>query len=139
MANTDIVNSLKHGYELWASKDESAVPFFLSLMSDNVQWNSLANGCEGASFTQSRKGTSEVVQYFTDLVGEWELESYSADEFVSENDRIIMIGNCSFRHRGTGVLVETPKVDVFRHDGNKITEFMEYYDTHQLVCASRGN
>lgn len=137
MAKEDLLESLKTGYKLWASNDESAVPYFLSLMSDDVKWNSLANGCEGAKFTHSRTGPSEVVQYFTDLVGEWKLLSYSADEFVCENDRVVMIGSCSFEHRTTGKVVNTPKVDTFRHDGNKITEFMEYYDTHQLVCATR--
>ena len=136
MSTGELIESIKKGYQLWASSDESAVPHFLSLLADDVQWNSLANGCEGAKFTQCRTGAAEVLGYFTDLVEEWELVSYSADEFVCENDRIVMIGNCSFKHRLTGVVVTTPKVDTFRHNGHKITEFMEYYDTHQLVCAA---
>ena len=138
MAEQKLVTALKQGYKLWSTGDESAVPYFLDLMSENVKWKSLANGCEGASFTHARTGKPEVVQYFTELVEEWELLSYNADEFVSENDRIIMLGSCSFKHRITGVVVNTPKVDVFRHDGDLITEFMEFYDTHQLVCGAQS-
>ena len=138
MAAEELIDSIKQGYELWASKDESAVPYFLSLMADDVKWKSLADGCDGARFSHERTGTADVVKYFTELVEEWELVRFSADEFVCQNDRIVMIGNCSFKHRRTGVVVETPKVDTFRHNGSEITEFMEYYDSHKIVCASKG-
>ncbi len=139
MTELKLLSDLKKGYELWANKDESAVPYFMELLSDDIKWSSLANGCEGAGFTKSRAGKPEVVGYFTELVGEWELVNYTADEFVAERDRIVMIGRCSFKNHATGSMVETPKVDIFRHDGLKITEFMEYYDTHQMVCAAQAS
>jgi len=138
MSTGELISSIKQGYKLWANNDESAVPHFLSLMVDDVKWDSLANGCAGAEFTHSRTGIDEVVGYFNDLISEWELINFNAKEFICENDRIIMIGNCSFKHRVTGVIVETPKVDTIRHNGSKVTEFMEYYDSHKLVSASKG-
>ncbi len=60
---------------------------------------------------------------------------YVAEHFVAQDDRVVMLGRCSWRFRRTGKVVATPKVDSWRFAGGKAVEFYEYYDTAQLLAA----
>ena len=136
MANTEIIQNIKRGYEMWSEGDENAVPYFLSLLSEDITWKSPASDFDGAAFTTARNSPAEVVQYFTDIAKEWEMQHFTVDEFVAERDRLVMIGRCAFKHRVTGKLVETDKVDVFRLRDNKVSEFTEFFDSYLMSCAT---
>ncbi len=74
--------------------------------------------------------------YFQGLGADWEMVYYNADEFVAQGDRVVMIGSCSWRHRATGNVIDTPKVDIFRLRGGKIAAFFELYDTAKVTAAA---
>ena len=61
---------------------------------------------------------------------------YTADEFVAQGDRVVMLGSCEWKHRGTGKTVKTPKADVIRMRDGKIVDFMEFYDTAAAIAGA---
>ncbi len=61
---------------------------------------------------------------------------YTVDEFVAQGDAVFMRGSCSWRHKRTGRVVDTPKVDFWRFRNGKAVEFYEYYDTVRVVAAA---
>ena len=71
----------------------------------------------------------EARQYFEGLLRDWEMLSYDVDRFICDNDDIVMVGRCAWRHRETGNVVDTPKVDVWHFENGKITQFLEMFDS----------
>jgi hypothetical protein len=51
---------------------------------------------------------------------------------------IVAYGRVEFRNKNTGIVFSSPKADVFRFKGDKIIEFMEYYDTAGAIHAATG-
>ncbi len=136
MSVENMHNAIKELYAVYCTNPEQAIPLLLPLLDENVHWCSLADGCKGAEFTRERNGIAEVQNYFEELAGAWEMVRFCADEFVCENDRVVMIGSCAWKHRGSGNTIDTPKIDIWKTRNGKIIEFHEYYDTAKLVQDS---
>jgi hypothetical protein len=106
------------------------------MISDEVQWHSLAAGAQGVEFTRCCSSKDQVKNYFLELAKSWEMVSYTADEFIAQGDRVVMLGSCEWRHRDTGKLLRSPKADVHRLRDGKVVEFMEFYDTAGAIAAT---
>lgn len=78
----------------------------------------------------------EVGGYLKDLVRDWQMIYYEVDEFVAQGERVVMLGNCSWRHRATGKTIESPKADIIRLRHGKIIDFIEFFDTAKVVAAT---
>ncbi|HJS03719.1 MAG TPA: nuclear transport factor 2 family protein [Variovorax sp.] len=129
---------LKKGYALWnqSKADCEGVSCWMALLSDDVQWRSLAAGAAGMEFTRACRSKDEVQNYFQELGKDWELLSYDANEFIAQGDRVVMLGSCEWKHRGTGKIVKSPKADVHRLRDGKVVDFMEFYDTAGALAAA---
>ena len=130
------VELLKKGYALWSDSKADSAQHWLDLMAEDVQWRSLGDGAAGAEFSKACRSKAEVRSYFEQLTGEWKLISYEANEYIAQGDRVVMLGNCEWESKTNGKRVKTPKADVFRLREGKIVDFMEYYDTAQVVAAA---
>ncbi len=122
---------LKRGYALWnqSKGDRQGVSSWMSLLSDDVQWRSVAAGAPGMEFSRACQSKNEVQRYFEELGKDWELLNYNADEFIAQGDRVVMLGSCEWKHRGTGKIMKSPKADVHRLRDGKVVDFMEFYDS----------
>ncbi len=76
------------------------------------------------------------MQYFGGILRDWEMLEYVTENFVAQDDRVVMLGRCSYRFKRTGKVVSTPKVDSWRFADGKAVEFYEYYDTARLQQAT---
>lgn len=130
------VQLLRDGYERWNGSKAESVAHWMGMIDENIRWCSLGAGAAGSEFTKECCSKADVAQYFAQLGEQWELVSYAADEFIAQGDRVVMIGSCAWRHRGTGKVARTPKVDVFRFRNGKVIDFMEYYDTAAVLAAA---
>lgn len=131
------VQVLREGYALWNGSKATSAQYWMGLISDDVHWRSLGAGAAGAEFTEECSSKGEVQRYFERMGEQWKLLNYSADEFVAQGDRVVMLGSCEWEHRQTGKKVHSPKVDVLRFRDGKIVEFMEYYDTAAVAEAMK--
>ena len=129
---------LEKGYAFWnqSKADCEGVSCWMALLSDDVQWRSLAAGAAGMEFTRACLSKDEVQRYFEELGKDWEMISYNADEFIAQGDRVVMLGSCAWKHRGTGKTVKSPKADVIRMRDGKIVDFMEFYDTAAAIAGA---
>ena len=64
MSEKNIVDTIKEAYGLYESRPEEAVAILFSVLSPDVRWCSIADGCTGAEFSRERNGIEEVQAYF---------------------------------------------------------------------------
>lgn len=132
----DLVPHIRALYAEWSASRGRNVEAWLELFADDVKVRSLSDGAPGLEFTRHGTGKDVVRAYVTGLRAAWEMIYFTADAFVAQDDRVVMLGRCAFRHRGTHKEFETAKVDVLRLQGGKIVEFQEFYDTAGMEAAA---
>ena len=92
MANEN-TKVLEKGYKIWHESKGESVDYWMSLMEEDVHFGSLAQGCTGLEFTRSRVNKREVASYFQGLVDTYEMIHYTVDQFVTEEDTVVMVGS----------------------------------------------
>jgi ketosteroid isomerase-like protein len=131
------VEKLRHAYQAWHDSRGTSVPAWMDLIADDLDMRSIADGAPGMEFSAPRRGRAEVEHYFAGLARDWEMIFYSADEFIAEGDRVVVLGRCRYRFKATGKEVESPIVNVWRFRDGKAVEFFETYDTARALAATR--
>lgn len=130
---------LKDAYQQWHDTKAGSVDHWLSLMTDDVQFRSLAAGAKAMEFTRESCCKNDVVQYFAGLTSEWEMIYYRVDEYIAQGDRVVALGQVSFKHKKTGKILETPKADFHKFRDGKICEFFEFFDTAAAIEMASAN
>jgi ketosteroid isomerase-like protein len=131
------LNLIKHVYGKWSSGKEGSFESFIGLLADDVQWYSLGAGNAAMAFTATCHSRDEVVNYFTGLAKEWEMQDYSPAVYVAQGDWVVMRGTCSWKHRRTNKVCNTPKADFLRLRNGKVVEFHEFFDTAAAFAATQ--
>ena len=127
---------LKDAYQRWHDTKAGSVDHWLNLMTDDVQFRSLAAGAVEMQFTRPSCCKDDVKQYFAGLTNEWEMIYYRVDEYIAQADRVVALCQVSFRHKKTGNTLVTPKADFHKFRDGKICEFFEFYDTAQALATA---
>jgi ketosteroid isomerase-like protein len=127
------VTVLKEAYRQWHETKGGSVDHWLTLMTDDVKFRSLAEGTKPMEFTCTSSCKSDVQRYFAGLTEDWQMNYYRMDEYIAQGDRVVALGSCSFKHKKTGKILETPKADFHKFRDGKICEFFELYDTAQAL------
>lgn len=134
--STDNVAILREAFELWNETKGGSADHFLTIMADDVDFRSLAEGQKGIEFTERRSNKLGFVEYLTGLAETFEMIHYTVDEYIAQNDRVVAVGSTSWRNRATGKIFDTPKADIVRFKDGKIVEFFEFYDTAMVLATS---
>jgi uncharacterized protein len=131
------IELLKEAYKKWHESKAGSVDHWLALMTDDVNFRSLAGGAAPMEFTRTSTCKQDVERYFADLTSQWKMREYVIDEYIAQGERVVALGKCSFENKRTGKILETPKADFHRFRDGKICEFFEFYDTAQAIsCAT---
>lgn len=131
------VNTLRNGFAEWHTTRGASVDNWMNLIADEVRWQTLGAAAAGDKFAKGCSSKSEVKRYFEELGTSWAMLGYKMDEFIAQGDRVVAVGNVSWRHRATGNEVNTPLVNVIRMRDGKIVDFMEFYDTAAAMAGTR--
>jgi ketosteroid isomerase-like protein len=138
MANpAENVAKLKQAYAEWDRTKGRSVDVWLQLFAEDVRFRSLAGGAPGLEFTRESRSRQELKRYFEGLGQEWEMVHYTPEEFTAQDDRVVMRGSTAWRHRKTGNVFDTPKADFFTFRDGQVVDFFEFYDTAQVIAATR--
>ena len=133
------ITALKEAYRQWHDTKGKSVDRWLALMTDDVKFRSLAEGAKPMEFTRRSTCKDDVKSYFAGLTDDWEMDYYRIDEYIANGDRVVALGSCSFKHKKTNKILQTPKADFHKFRNGKICEFFEFYDTAQaLAVATKG-
>jgi uncharacterized protein len=131
------VELLKEAYMKWNDTKAGSVDHWLALMADDIQFRSLAGGAAKMEFTRTSTCKEEVKRYFAELTSQWQMNHYIIHEYIAQGDRVVALASCSFQHKQSGKVLDTPKADFHRFRNGKICEFFEFYDTAQAIsCAT---
>jgi ketosteroid isomerase-like protein len=130
------VSLLEEAYKKWHETRGASVDHWLALMSDDIQFCSLAGGASGMEFTRASTCKDDVKNYFAELTNQWQMNYYTIREYIAQGDRVVALGECSFRHKKTGKILNTPKADFHKFRAGKICEFFEFYDTAQAIASA---
>ena len=101
----------------------------------NFKFGSIAQGGHGAAYLTAYQSRDALASYFDGLTRDWEMIEYTTDHFIAQDDRVVMIGHCTWRqqaHRQGGVDAEGGFLALC---GRKVVEFYEFYDTAQLASV----
>jgi uncharacterized protein len=137
ISESENVAILKEAYRRWHESKAGSVDHWLSIMSNDIKFRSLAAGAIEMQFTKPSANKNEVEAYFTGLISDWEMIHYHVDEYIAQGDRVVALSHVSFKHKKTGKILETPKADVHRFRDGKICEFFEFYDTANAIAAAK--
>src|SRR4029077_4389636 len=75
------VSLLKTAYKKWHETKAGSVEYWLGLMTDDIQFRSLASGAPKMEFTRTSTCKEEVKGYFSQLTSEWEMIHYTIDDY----------------------------------------------------------
>ncbi len=128
---------VKETYRRWNDEKGTAFDFWMNLLDEDVDFRSLGAGAVGLEFTEDRRNKDSVRAYFEGLAADWEMLHYTPKDYISEGDRVVMLGACGWRHRHSGKEIETPKADFFRFRDGKVVEFYEFFDTAAAMAATK--
>jgi uncharacterized protein len=130
------VSILKQAYVKWSESKGGSADHWRAIFADTFKFGSIAQGGHGAAYLTSYQSRDELAQYFAGIARDWDMIEFVTDHFVAQDDRVVMIGHCSWRFKRTGKVVSTPKADSWRFAGGKAVEFYEFYDTAQVSAAT---
>jgi len=133
----DNVAILRDGYARWNESKGRSVDHWLSLMADDIDFRSLADGMEGLDFTVRKNARAAVTDYFNELLKRFELIHFTVEDFIAQDDKVVVVGSTAWRNRLTGKVFDTPKVDIVRLRDGLIVEVREFYDTAKVMEASK--
>jgi ketosteroid isomerase-like protein len=120
------IATLKSAYKSWHDSKGGSVD----------QWMSLAGGAAHVAFATNYTSKNALGDYFTGLRSGWEMIHYTTDEYIAQNDTVVMRGSTAWRNKHTGKICATPKLDYWRFRDGKAVEYFEYFDTAGLQAAA---
>ncbi|HEX8136800.1 MAG TPA: nuclear transport factor 2 family protein [Pyrinomonadaceae bacterium] len=125
--NKEIV---KQAYENFKSGN---IESLLGQLSDTVEWQ--LPDIENVPFAGRRSGRASVAQFFSMLAEDQDVLQFEPQELIAEGDKVVALGQYSWRVKSTGREYGSPWAHVFTIRDGKITGFHEYMDSGAAATA----
>jgi len=127
----DNTQNLKDGYQAFANGDiEAATEIF----ADDIRWEGPNTDRIPGSGTYT--GPQEIVQNaWAPIPQTWDDFSVTPDEFIEQDDTVIVLGHNEAKAKSTGKQVSVPFVHVWRFDGGKAKRVQTLTDTAVIAEA----
>ena len=103
----------------------------LALLDPDVSWRT-----PGSPYLPTgglRRGVAEVREFFGLLLNTFDIQDFRPADFLSQGDKVVVLGTSREGPKGTGRLVDFRWVHVFTFRSGKIVEFDEPADVSALV------
>jgi len=137
-SSADNLAKLQDAYRRWNETKGKDTTMWKSLFSEKVLLRSLAAGRPGMEFTLECQSPKDIDRYFEGLTGQWDMIHYTTRSFAVDGDHIVMLGSTSWKHKTTGGVFDTPKVDLVSFRDGRVVQFFEFYDTEMVMAAAKG-
>jgi len=126
---------LREAYALWSDSKGATSGHWLALLGDEIEMRSVLTPDLPDELAAIRHSRLEASDYFQTIARDWEMIEFTVQRMVDGGDDVVMIGRCAWRNRATDVVVETPKVDVWRFAGGRAVSFLEMFDSLAFARA----
>jgi hypothetical protein len=128
----DNVKIAKQAYEDFKAGN---IPSLLNLVSNNVEW--ILPEVAGVAVSGKRRGRDGVADFFRTLDETQQVISFEPQQFIAQNDQVVVLGRYSFRVKGTRQQFDSDWGHVFTIQNGQITRFQEFTDTAAVAVAYR--
>ena len=114
-------DALKERYERFSKGDLAGA---LDLWTDDFVWDGDESGLPGSGRHEGKQAATQVLQQ---AVGAWDRFELSADEFIEQDDTVVMLGHTDVaKGDRSGRL---PAVHIWRYRGDRICRLQLLTDT----------
>lgn len=129
-------DSLAKAYAAWGDSKGKTPQHFFALMDEGIRLRSvLRDELSSNPLGKGFLGKGQVLDYFAAIAESWELLELQTDALVEEGDRVVWVGSVRWRNRKTMRVLDTPKADIWTHNGTRATDFIEIYDSFGFAKA----
>jgi hypothetical protein len=94
---------------------------FLELCDENIEW--VVNGPDSLAKCRAFRGRGGVRQFLDILDSTWHVSSFTPNNFVTENDTVVVLGEEAGRDMGSEIFFENRWTHVFDVKEGKIIRF----------------
>src|SRR5262245_30127003 len=124
---------VQRGYEAFGRGDIEAL---LALLDENVEW--ITPGPADLPTAGHRRGHQQVAEFFQGVDSLYEIQRFAPEVFLSEGDRVVVLGSETTRVKATGKVLEMRWVHAFTVRNGKVAALEEYEDMSAVVAELRG-
>lgn len=125
-ANADRIRAAYANWQETLGRDPEP---FIALMDERFEMASVLDPPHLHELAANHRGLGRVRDYFAALGADWEMIDFPTEQVVEQGDTVVWIGRCTWRNRHTGIVVGTPKVDIWTFEGGKAVGMLELFDT----------
>lgn len=136
--NNPHVVALRGAYRRWRDTKGGNADEIIALFDARVEMRSVLGSDLPSQLAGTHRNRAEAEEYFAALARDWEMIDYVVDQFIADGefgDDVVMIGRCAWRHRESGAVVDSPKVDIWHFEFGKATRFTELFDSLAFARA----
>ncbi len=130
MSETNKTEIVKRGYERFGSGD---IDGLLELFAEDIKWT--IPEVNGSPFNAETNGREDVRKFFGTLGQTEEFTNFEPREFISEGDKVVVLGHSEGSIKTTGRNFATDWVHIFTVKDDKITSFLEFFDNVAMERA----
>ena len=126
---------LAKAYAAWHESRGRAPEVFYALYADDIELHSILEASLGDHTGGPFIGKPAAIAYFTAIAEAWEMIAASADAFVAQGDKIVVIGRATWRNLRTLRVVDGPKIDVWTVRDGRAVHYLEMFDSYGTARA----
>src|SRR6056297_53156 len=126
--------TVEAAYRAFAQADMNA---FAGLMAPDIVWNE-AEGNPYADLNPYIGPDAVMSGLMSRLVAEWDDLSVTPEEYVVEDDRVVVFGRYVETWKATGRTIDIPFVHSWTVENGRLVAFQQYTDTATLVATMSG-
>jgi len=123
--------------DLYAAFGRGDIPAILAAISDDARLHHA--GSDAVPWgSRAHTGTAEWEEFFRDLGATLEPEAFAPHTYVAQDERVVALGDYSFRARASGKSFESPWATAWTFRDGKPIDCRVYEDTETQANAVRG-
>jgi ketosteroid isomerase-like protein len=127
MNNTEIV---QEAYNRFGTGD---IDGLMEVFSEDIKWT--IPEVNGSPFNSVTTGREDVREFFGTLSETEEFTKFEPGEFITEGDKVVVLGHSTGNIKTTGRNFESDWVHIFTVSDGKITNFLEFFDNAAMERA----
>lgn len=127
---SDNLDALKRGYEAFNKGDIDAV---LGIFADDIRWE--GPNTDGVPMSGVHEGKQAVAQALGRIGEDFESFDVSPDEFVEQDDTIVVLSHVTAKAKETGEDLKLPGAEIWRMSDGKGQRVQSLLDTAATLKA----
>jgi ketosteroid isomerase-like protein len=133
MSEQQNVELVEKAYAGFSRGDIAAI---LDLLAPDVKWT--LEGPAVVPYTGTFVGPAEVAKFFAGIAATQTNTKLTVSEFIAQGEKVVGVGRYSSVVVATGRKIDSAVAHVFTIQDGKITRFLDFGDTAQMLEAHTG-